>query len=62
MVILSSEHIEVASPWEKRVITLIHRYGEKISLFVKSYTTPLFELMNIEPRSSSKENSVAIEV
>jgi hypothetical protein len=56
------ERSEVVSPGGKRVITLIHSYGEKGSVFVKAYTKALFELINMEPKLSSTENSVTIEV
>jgi hypothetical protein len=46
----------------KRVITLIHSYGEKGSIFVKAYSKALFELIDMEPKLSSTENSVTIEV
>lgn len=56
------ERSEVHSPGGKRVITLIHSYGEKGSIFVQAYTKDLFELINMEPKLSSTENSVTIEV
>lgn len=57
-----AERSEVLSPGEKRVITLMHSYGEKGSIFVKAYAKALFELIDIEPKLSSTENSVTIEV
>ena len=56
------ERSEVLSPGQKRVITLIHSYGEKGSIFVNAYAKALFELINVEPKSSSTENSITIEV
>lgn len=56
------ERSEVVSPAGKRVITLIHSYGEKGSIFVKAYAKALFEQINMEPKLSSTENSVTIEV
>ena len=56
------ERSEVVSPSGKRVITLIHSYGEKGSIFVKAYAKALFELIDMEPKLSSTENSVTIEV
>jgi len=56
------ERSEVVSPGGKRVITLIHSYGEKGSIFVKAYAKALFEQINMEPKLSSTENSVTIEV
>jgi len=56
------ERSEVLSPSRNRVITLIHSYGERGSFFVKSYAKVLFEQIDIEPRLSSTENSVTIEV
>lgn len=56
------ERSEFVSPGERRVITLIHSYGEKGSFFVKSYIKDLFEQINIEPKFSSTENSVTIEI
>ena len=56
------ERSEVLSPGGKRVITLIHSYGGKGTIFVKSYAKALFELINMEPKLSSTENSVMIEV
>lgn len=56
------EHSEVVSPGGKRVITLIHSYGEKGSIFVEAYSKALFELIDMEPKLSSTENSVTIEV
>jgi hypothetical protein len=56
------ERSEVLSPGGKRVITLIHSYGEKVSIFVKAYVKALFELINIELKISSTENSVTIEL
>ena len=56
------ERSEVVSPGGKRVITLIHSYGEKGSIFVKAYAKALFEQINTEPKLSSTENSVTIEV
>ena len=56
------EYNEVYSPGEKRVITLIHSYGEKGSIFVKAYTKALFELIDMEPKLSSTKNSVTIEI
>ena len=56
------ERSEVVSPGGKRVITLIHSYGEKGSIFVKAYAKALFKLIDMEPKLSSTENSVTIEV
>ena len=56
------ERSEVLSPGERRVITLMHSYGEKGSIFVNAYVKTLFELINKEPKLSSTENSVTIEV
>jgi hypothetical protein len=56
------EHSEAVSPGGKRVITLMHSYGEKGSIFVKAYAKALFELIDMEPKLSSTENSVTIEV
>jgi hypothetical protein len=56
------EHSEAVSPGGKRVITLMHSYGEKGSIFVKAYAKALFELIDMEPKLSSAENSVTIEV
>ncbi len=56
------ERSEVLSPGERRVITLMHSYGEKGSIFVNAYVKILFELINMEPKLSSTENSVTIEV
>lgn len=53
---------EVVSPGGKRVITLIHSFGEKGSIFVKAYAKALFEQIDMEPKLSSTENSVTIEV
>ena len=51
------ERSEVVSPGGKRVITLIHSYGEKWSIFVEAYTKALFKQINMEPKLSSTENS-----
>lgn len=56
------ERSEVLSPGEGRVITLMHSYGENGSIFVNAYAKALFELINMEPKLSSTENSVTIEV
>jgi hypothetical protein len=56
------ERSEVVSPGGKRVITLIHSFGEKGSIFVKAYAKALFELIDMEPKLSSTENSVTIEI
>jgi hypothetical protein len=56
------ERSEVVSPGEKRIITLIHSFGENGSVFVKAYVKALFALIDIEPKLSSTENSVTIEV
>jgi hypothetical protein len=56
------ERSEVVSPGGKRVITLIHSYGEKGSIFVEAYTKALFEQINMEPKLCSTENSMTIEV
>lgn len=56
------ERSEVLSPGERRVITLMHSYGENGSIFVNAYAKALFELINMEPKLSSTENSVTIEV
>ena len=56
------ERSEVVSPSGERVITLIHSYGEKGSIFVKAYSKALFELIDMEPKLSLTENSVTIEV
>jgi hypothetical protein len=56
------ERSEVISPGENRIITLIHSYGGNGSVFVKAYAKTLFELIDIEPKLSSTENSVTIEV
>ncbi len=53
---------EAVSPGGKQVITLIHSYGEKDSIFVEAYTKALFEQINVEPKLSSTENSVTIEI
>jgi hypothetical protein len=56
------EYNEVYSPGERRVITLIHSYGENGSIFVKAYVKSLFELIDMEPKLSSTKNSVTIEI
>ena len=56
------ERSEVVSPGGKRVITLIHSYGEKGSVFVNAYAKALFDLINVEPKLNSTENSVTIDV
>jgi hypothetical protein len=56
------EYNEVYSPGEKRVITLMHSYGEKGSIFVKAFAQALFELIDVEPKLSSTKNSVTIEI
>ncbi len=56
------ERSEVVSPDEKRVITLIHNYGERGSFFLKSYVIDLFKQINIMPKLSSTDNSVSIEI
>src|SRR5215471_1746986 len=49
------ERSEVLSP--NRVINLIHNYGEKGSIFVNAYAKTLFDLINVEPKLSSTQNS-----
>ncbi len=56
------ERSEVVSPDEKRVITLIHNYGERGSFFLKSYVIDLFKQINIMPKLRSTDNSVSIEI
>lgn len=56
------ERSEVVSPGGKRTITLMHSFGGKGSIFVRAYAKALFELINMEPKLSSTENSVTIEV
>lgn len=57
-----AERSEVVTPGEKRVLTFMHIYGEKGSIFIKAYVKSLFEQINVEPKLSSTENSVTIEV
>ena len=57
-----AERSEVVTPGEKRVLTFMHIYGEKGSIFIKAYVKALFEQINVEPKLSSTENSVTIEV
>jgi hypothetical protein len=52
-----AERSEVVSPGEKRVLTFMHIYGEKGSIFIKAYVKSLFEQINVEPKLSSTENS-----
>jgi hypothetical protein len=56
------EYNEVYSPGQKRVITLMHRYGEKGSIFIKAFAQALFELIDMKPKVSSTKNSVTIEI
>jgi hypothetical protein len=56
------EYNEVLSSEGKRVITLIHSYGEKGSIFLKAYAKALFEQIDMEPKLITTENSVTIEV
>ena len=56
------EYNEVYSPGEKRIITLMHSYGENGSIFVKTFAQDLFELIDVEPKLSSTNNSVTIEI
>ncbi len=56
------EYNEVLSPEGKRVITLMHSYGEKGSIFLKAYAKSLFEQIDMQPKLISTENSVTIEV
>jgi len=56
------ERSEVVSPGGKLIITLMHSFGDKGSIFVRAYAKALFELVNMEPKLSFTENSVTIEV
>jgi len=56
------ERSEVILPGENRIITLIHSYAGKGSVFVKAYAKSLLELINVEPKLSSTVNSVTFEV
>jgi hypothetical protein len=56
------ERSEVVSPGGKRIITLMHSFGVNGSIFVRAYAKALFELINMEPKLSSTENSVTIEI
>ncbi len=56
------DYNEVTSPEGKRVITLIHSYGEKGSVFIKAYAMSLFNQIGLQPRIESTEASVTIEV
>jgi hypothetical protein len=56
------EYNEVVSPQGKKVITLIHNYGEKGSIFLGSFAKALFEEIDLEPKMISTDNSVTIEV
>lgn len=44
----------------KRAVTLIHKLGKKGSLYYAQYVNSVFEMINIQPRVSSTENSVTI--
>jgi hypothetical protein len=56
------ERSEVYSPGGKRVITLMHSYGEKGSIFFEFHAKALFDLIDMKPKLSSTENSVTIEL
>lgn len=56
------EYNEVYSAGEKRIITLMHSYGENGSIFVKTFAQALFELIGVEPKLSSTNNSVTLEI
>lgn len=56
------ERSEVHSPGGKRVITLMHSYGEKGSIFVEAFAKALFELIDMKPKLTSTKNSVTIEL
>lgn len=56
------EYNEVYSAGEKRIITLMHSYGENSSIFVKTFAQALFELIGVEPKLSSTNNSVTLEI
>ena len=56
------EYNEVPSPEGKRVITLIHSLGEKFSIFLKAYAKSLFELIAMDPKLTSTEDSITIKV
>ena len=51
------EYNEVYTSGEKRIITLMHSYGENGSIFVKTFAQALFELIGMEPKLSSINNS-----
>jgi histone H3/H4 len=46
----------------KRVITLTHSLGEKFSIFLIAYVKSLFEQIAMEPKLTSTEDSITINV
>ena len=56
------EYNETESPEGKRVITLMQSYGKKGSIFVSGFVGSLFEQINIRPKITSSEHSVAFEI
>lgn len=56
------EYNEVISSEGRHVITLTHDLGAKFSTFMVAYTKELFGQINMDPRLTSTEDSVTIDI
>lgn len=55
------EYSEVTSE-QKKVVTLMHSFGHKGSLFIENYAKGIFSGLNSEPRFASTDHSVILEI
>ena len=56
------EYNQVESSDGKKIITLMHRFGRNGSLFLNNYAKSLFHEIGFEPKISSSEHSVVLEI
>jgi hypothetical protein len=56
------EFLETESSQYRRVITLTHPMGQNGSIYLSSFVKALFEEINVEPRISTTDQAVVIEI
>jgi hypothetical protein len=56
------EFLETESSRYRRVITLTHPMGQNGSIYLSSFVKALFEEINVEPRITTTDQAVVIEI
>ena len=56
------EFLETESSQYRQVITLMHPMGQNGSIYLSSFVKALFEEINVEPRITTTDQAVVIEI